>query len=71
MNRRKYKQGEQIRSISEFDQFYQGGNHYFIWNGKTTHISVLMSLPYRTLYKHILNGLVYRAERTEDDRKTD
>lgn len=67
MTRRKYKQGEQIRSISEFDRAYQRGNHYFIWNGKTTHISVLMSLQYRTLYKHILNGMVYRAERIEEE----
>lgn len=68
MTRRKYKQGEQIRSISEFSQCE---NHYFIWDGKTVHISVLMSLPYRTLYKNILNGMVYRAERIEDDRKID
>ena len=71
MTRRKYKQGEQIRSISEFDQVYQDGNHYFIWNGKTVHISILMSLQYRTLYKHILNGMIYKAERIEDDRKID
>lgn len=63
MTKGKYKQGEIIRTISEFDQCE---SLWYKWNGKTTHRSVLMSLQYRTLLNAIINGMLYVAERKEE-----
>lgn len=65
MSKSKYKQGEQIRSVSEFDGC---PSLWYKWNGKTTHRSVLMSLQYRTLLNAIINGRLYVADmRGEED----
>lgn len=63
MSKAKYKQGERINTVSEFDQCE---SLWYKWNGKTTHRSVLMSLQYRTLLNAIINGRLYRAERKEE-----
>lgn len=63
MTKGKYKQGEIIHTISEFDQCE---SLWYKWNGKTTHRSVLMSLQYRTLLNAIINGMLYVAERKEE-----
>jgi len=59
MSKSKYKQGKQIRSISEFDQCE---SIWYKWNGKTTHRSVLISLQYRTLLNTIIDGRLYVAD---------
>ena len=63
MSKSKYKQGERINTISEFDACEC---LWYKWNGKTTHRSVLMSLQYRTLLETIIAGRLFRAERKED-----
>ena len=64
----KYKKGERINTISEFDQCE---SLWYKWNGKTKHRSVLMSLQYRTLLESIINGRLYTAERIEEMKKCD
>ena len=59
MSKPKYKQGKQIRSISEFDEC---PSLWYKWNGKTTHRSVLISLQYRTLLNTIIGGRLYVAD---------
>ena len=63
MSKSKYKQGERINTISEFDACEC---LWYKWNGKTTHRSVLMSLQYRTLLETIIAGRLFRAERIEE-----
>lgn len=62
MSKAKYKQGKQIRSISEFDACE---NKWYKWNGRTRHRSVLISLQYRTLLNTIISGRLYTAELIE------
>ena len=63
MSGRKYKQGRQICSISEFDQ---SEKRFFIVRfgktQKTTHRSFLISWQYRTLMNFIIRGDVFEAE---------
>lgn len=63
MTKAKYTQGKQIKTINDFDQCE---SHWYKWNGRTTHRSVLMSLQYRTLLNAIINGRLYTAERKEE-----
>ena len=63
MTKAKYTQGKKINTISEFDQCE---SHWYKWNGKTTHRSVLISLQYRTLLDAIIGGRLYVAERKEE-----
>ena len=66
MTKAKYKQGDQIITISDFDQCE---SLWYKWNGKTTHRSVLMSLQYRTLLNAIINGRLYVAEKKEGEKE--
>ena len=63
MSKRKYKQGKQINTISEFDQCE---SLFYIWNGATRHRSVLISLQYRTLLQAIIQGRLFVADRIID-----
>ncbi len=60
-----YKQGKQIKSITDFDQCE---STFYKWNGKTTHRSVLISLQYRTLMLAIMGGRLFVAERETDGK---
>lgn len=62
----KYKEGERIKTMSEFDQCE---SLWYKWNGRTKHRSVLMSLQYRTLLESIINGRLYTAERIQEIEK--
>lgn len=62
MSKARYKQGQQICSISEFDCCE---SLWYKWNGKTVHRSVLISLQYRTLLNTIINGRLYTVEMIE------
>lgn len=66
MTKPKYKQGKQIRSISEFSK---SKCVWFKWNGKTRHRSVLESLQYSILDKSIKCGRIYTAESNEPQEK--
>ena len=68
MSKPKYKTGERIESVSQFDQCE---SHWYKWNGKTTHRSVLMSLQYRTLLQTIIAGRLYTAEKKKEEKKND
>lgn len=59
-----YKQGEQIKTISEFDRCE---SRWYILNGEVKSRGAIMMFRYRTLLKFIINGLLYRAERKEND----
>lgn len=67
MSHRKYKQGKQICSISDFDKscslYYMV--HFGAKNVQTKHRSFLMSWQYRTLLNFIIKGLLFEAERME------
>ena len=68
MSAKKYKQGKRINTIAEFDQSEK--MYYIVHFGstvRTRHRSFLMSLQYRTLWKFIFNGMIYEAERVEED----
>ena len=67
MTAKKYKQGKQFLTISDFDQ--SDKQWYIIRFGsevRTRHRAFLMSLQYRTLLNFIINGHVYEAERKEE-----
>jgi len=66
MSKPKYKQGKQIRSISEFES---SKCLWYKWRGRTTHRAVLISLQYRTLRDAIKHGVIYTAELCEEQRK--
>jgi len=68
MSKPKYKTGERIESISQFDQCE---SNWYKWNGKTSHRSVLMSLQYRTLLQAIIAGRLYTAEKIKEEKKDD
>ena len=60
-----YRQGKQIKSITDFDQCE---SKFYKWNGKTVHRSVLISLQYRTLKLAIMGGRLFVAERETDGK---
>ena len=60
-----YRQGKQIKSITNFDQCE---SKFYKWNGKTVHRSVLISLQYRTLKLAIMGGRLFVAERETDGK---
>ena len=68
MSEPKYKQGNRIYSISEFDNCE---SEWYKWNGKTRHRSVLMSLQYRTLLNTIISGRLYTADLIETQERSD
>ena len=68
MSKTRYKQGKQIRSISEFDTCE---SLWYKWNGRTRHRSVLISLQYRTLLNTIISGRLYTAELIEKAESED
>lgn len=64
MSKKKYKRGNQLHSISDFDQ---SCSHYFIvyfgsTNPQTKHRSFLMSWQYRCLLNFIIRGWVFEAD---------
>lgn len=67
MSKPKYKQGKQIRSISEFEVceslYYKVR---FGSNIQTKHRAFLISWQYRTLLEFIKRGDIYIADRVED-----
>lgn len=54
--KRKYLQGEPIKSI---EQFVNSKDTLFFWHGKPVHISVLKNLQYRVLEKTIEDNWLY------------
>ena len=66
---RKYKRGEQIKTVADFD------NCKSIWyivyfgstNPRTIHRAFLISWQYRTLHIFIERGWVFEAERRVND----
>ena len=69
MTARKYKEGQIIRSISDFDQ--SESEFYIVHFGnkpKTVHRSFLISQQYRVLKRWTDMGMVFAAERIENDR---
>jgi len=69
MTARKYKQGRIIRSVPDFDQ--SDSDFYIVHFGnkpKTVHRGFLISLQYRTLKQWIELGMVFAAERIENER---
>ena len=64
MSQKKYKRGDQIRTIPEFDQ--SCSKYYIVYfgptNPQTKHRSFLMSWQYRTLLKFIIRGWVFEAD---------
>ena len=67
MSRKKYKQGQRINSISEFDQ--SSALYYIVHFGstpKTLHRSFLISWQYRVLLNFINHGRVVEAENIDD-----
>lgn len=67
MSRKKYKQGQRINSISEFDQ--SSALYYIVHFGstpKTLHRSFLISWQYRVLLNFINHGRVFEAENIDD-----
>lgn len=61
-----YEPSIQIRSISDFDLC---GSEWYIWNGKTTHRAVLISLQYRVLENAINSGRIWMAKRKGNDEE--
>lgn len=59
MSKPKYKQGKQIRSVSEFSNCKC---LWYKWNGKTVHRAFLVSLQYRVLESVIECGRLYATE---------
>ena len=69
MTARKYKEGQIIRSISDFDQSESEFNIVHFGNKpKTVHRSFLISQQYRVLKQWIGRGMVFAAERIENER---
>ncbi len=69
MTARKYKEGQIIRSIYDFDQSESEFNIVHFGNKpKTVHRSFLISQQYRVLKRWIERGMVFAAERIENDR---
>lgn len=59
MSKARYKCGEKILSIAQFES---SKSQWFKWRGKTTHRSWLISLQYRTLKGAIDGGVLYEAK---------
>lgn len=64
MSKPKYKQGACIESIADFDSCE---NTYYKWHRKTLHKKFLMSWQYAMLREQIRQGLLYRAEKIEEE----
>lgn len=67
MSRKKYEQGKQFNSISEFDQ--SSALYYIVHFGstlKTLHRSFLISWQYRVLLNFIKHGQVFEAVKIDD-----
>ena len=65
----KYKEGKIIRSISDFDQSESKFNIVHFGNKpKTVHRSFLIYQQYIVLKRWIERGMVFAAERIENDR---
>ena len=57
--KRKYEKGALVPTIIEFETC---DCLFYIWNGKTTHSSVLQSLQYRVLKAELKAGRIYEAK---------
>ena len=66
MSKRKYEKGKRICSVSDFEK---SDATFFIWNDRTRHRSVLISLQYRTLESIIYAGRLYEAQLIEGAKK--
>lgn len=72
MSKKLYHPLKQVTNISEFESARLSGWYWFSWNGKTTHISVLISLQYRVLESIISSGRLWFAVKggETNDKKT-
>lgn len=64
MSSKKYKRGDQIHTVSDFDQ--SSSKFYIVYfgptNPRTIHRSFLISWQYRTLLTWIARGWVFEAD---------
>lgn len=61
---RKYKQGEQIKSVAQYERTAQTLTFFMVY-GRTTHKGWLESWQYRTLQNYIKAGAIYEALPTD------
>ena len=64
-NKKKYIEGEPIRSIAEFEKHIPDG--FMFWRGRIKHVAFLMSWQYAMLKKICEGGYIYTAIRKGDD----
>lgn len=63
---RKYKQGERILSIADFDEKSNHLNFFMVY-GRTTHIGWIQSWQYHYLKSLISKGVIYEALPTKEE----
>ena len=66
--KKKYKVGKPIESFEELlsQQFV-----FFPDKGRAKHIEIAKSQTIRTMYMWIKNGMIYKAERIDDEKTAD
>lgn len=67
-SRRKYKQGETIKSLAEFEK-HLNGDGFFYLRGVIKHKKVLMNMTVGTLQLFIENGCLQTAVKKEETKK--
>lgn len=71
MSEKKYKRGQQIKTISDFDK--STSKYYIVYFGptlpRTRHRSFLISWQYRTLLDFIMKGWVFEANYIGEEQK--
>ena len=66
---RKYKQGEQIKSVAQYESAAKTLT-FFMVHGRTTHVGWIESWQYRTLQNIIKSGAMYEAIPIDTNKKS-